>query len=90
MEEGKKQTVACNSKKLTNVYKNTCATLSNTLLGGVSDQFQSFANQPVVLLVQLNVRENGRSKIATASATVCALKEVNQCIKNRVLPPGIE
>jgi hypothetical protein len=48
-------------KKSINVYKNACATLSNTFVSvGQVDQFQLLLNQPVVLLVQLNVREYGR------------------------------
>jgi hypothetical protein len=43
-------------------------------------------NQPVVLLVQLNVRENGRSKIATAWAQFGATESPSMYIRMRVLP----
>jgi hypothetical protein len=53
MEEGKIATawaqVWCDWKKSINVYKNACATLSNTLLARAGwDQFQPLVNQPVV------------------------------------------
>jgi hypothetical protein len=61
MEEGKIATAWAQFvrlKEVHHVYKNACATLSNTLLAWAGwDQFQPFVNQPVVLLVQLNVRE---------------------------------
>jgi hypothetical protein len=41
-------------------YKNACATLSNTLLAWGMGSICPLVNQPVVLLVQLNVREYGR------------------------------
>jgi hypothetical protein len=45
MEEGKIATLGnslCDWKKSINVYKNACATLSNTLLAAGWDQFQPF------------------------------------------------
>jgi hypothetical protein len=64
MEEGKIATAWAQfgaTERSINVYKNACAATGNTLLRGAgSDQFQLLlVNQPVVLL-QLNVRENGR------------------------------
>jgi hypothetical protein len=59
-----------------------CATLSNTLLAwGRLDQFQFF--EPASrLLVQLNVREYGRRKIANTKASLMRLKEVHNVYKN--------
>jgi hypothetical protein len=55
-------TVGARLKEVINVYKNACATLGNFCVDEAGwDQFQLLlVNQPVVLLVQLNVRENGR------------------------------
>jgi hypothetical protein len=60
---------------------------SNTLLAWAGwDQFQLLlVNQPVVLLVQLNVGNMEEGKI-TAWAQFGAMKEVHQCIRMRVLP----
>jgi hypothetical protein len=68
--------------KEVHVYKNACATWSNTLLAGWIN-FSPLVNQPVVLLVQLNVREMEEGKIATAWAQFGAMKEVHQCIRMR-------
>jgi hypothetical protein len=61
------------------MYKEcVCATLGNTFVsvGQVGINFSS-VNQPVVLLVQLNVQENGRRKIATAWAQFGATERIN-------------
>jgi hypothetical protein len=70
------------TERTINVYKNACATLGNTFVSvGGWDQFQLLlVNQPVVLLVQLNVRNMEEGKIATAWAGLVRLKEVHQCI----------
>jgi hypothetical protein len=51
--------------------------------------FSPLVNQPVVLLVQLNVREMEEGKIATAGHSLVRLKEVHQCIRMRV-QPGVQ
>jgi hypothetical protein len=68
------------------MYIRMCATLDNTLVsvGQVGINFSPFVNQPVVLLVQLNVREMEEGKIATVWAQFARLKEVHQCINANV------
>jgi hypothetical protein len=67
MEEGKIATTVCATERSPSMYIRMRATLSNTLLGRLIN-FSPFVNQPVVLLVQLNVREMEEGKIATAWA----------------------
>jgi hypothetical protein len=58
MEEGKIATAWAQfgaTERSIHVYKNACATLGNTFVSAGWDQFQLLVNQPVVLLVQLNV-----------------------------------
>jgi hypothetical protein len=87
MEEGKIAT-ACHSlvrlKESINVYKNACATLRICCVGQVRINFSS-GDQPVVLLVQLNVRkmEEGNSN---GSPQFGATEEIHQYIRMRVLP----
>jgi hypothetical protein len=69
MEEGKIATAWAQFARLKEVHPciRMRATLSNTFVSvGQVDQFQPLVNQPVVLLVQLNVREYEEGKIATA------------------------
>jgi hypothetical protein len=65
MEEGKIATAWAQfgaTERRINVYKNACATLVTLLLawGRLGSISALLVNQPVVLLVQLNVREYGR------------------------------
>jgi hypothetical protein len=82
MEEGKIATAWAQfgaTERSPSMYIRMRATLSNTLLAWqVGINFSPLVNQPVVLLVQLNVREEG--KIATATSLRERLKEVHQCI----------
>jgi hypothetical protein len=76
MEEGKIATAWADwlrLKEVINVYKNACATAGNFVSDGAGwDQFQLLLvnHQPVVLLVQLNVRGIWKS-IATAGTVWC-------------------
>jgi hypothetical protein len=59
MEEGKIANglgTVCAIERSPSMYIRMCY-LSNTLLKGQVDQFHPLVNQPVVLLVQLNVRK---------------------------------
>jgi hypothetical protein len=69
------------TERVHHVYKNACATLGNTFVSAGWDQFQLLlVNQPVVLLVQLNVRNMEEGKIATAWAQFDATEKVHPCI----------
>jgi hypothetical protein len=81
MEEGKIATAGTvwMLKKSINVYKMRVLpwVLAWGRLGSIS---APLVNQPVVLLVQLNVRNMEEGKIATAWAQFGATERVHQCI----------
>jgi hypothetical protein len=89
MEEGKIATaISSDLKEVHQCIRMRVLPWSNTLLawGRLGSISAPLVNQPVVLLVQLNVRENEEGKI-NGLGTVCATeRSPSMYIRMRVLP----